>query len=112
MNQDGDNPATFVLISNLTAEGEQRLIAAPDRTFEVNQEIEEMGCRVVSQYALLGSFDFLTVIEAPDNETVALLVAALNSRGAMKVLAMPAFSVADFVGRIKSSPLLAKRPSR
>jgi len=100
-----------VLLSTLTAEGTQRLTATPDRTFEVNREIEELGCHVDAQYALLGPFDFLTVIAAPDNETVALVVAALNSRGAIRVQAMPAFAVADFVGRIKASPRLAKRPT-
>jgi uncharacterized protein with GYD domain len=104
--------STYVFLSNLTAEGTQRLTATPDRILEVNREIEELGCRVVTQYALLGQWDFLTVIEAPDNETVAVLMAALNSRGAISVKAMPAFAIADFVGRIKASSRLAKRPSR
>ena len=71
---------TYVLLSTLTTEGGQTLHAHPERMEQVNREISEFGCSVVSQYALLGAYDFLTVVEAPDNETVAHLSVDLGSR--------------------------------
>jgi uncharacterized protein with GYD domain len=105
----GTDSLTFVLLSTLTANGSQRLAAQPDRMYEVNQEIEELGCHVVGQYALIGPFDFITIVETPDVATAAVLSAVLNSRGAIRVLAMPALVNSDFVGHMKSSAGLAKR---
>jgi uncharacterized protein with GYD domain len=93
---------TYVLLSVLTPEGGQTLHAHPERMAEVNQEIEEFGCRVVSQYALLGAFDFLTVVEAPDNETIAHLSVDLGSRGTVKVTSLPAIPVDSLVEKLKS----------
>ena len=64
---------TYILLSTLTPEGRRTLHSDPDRLDEVNQEITDFGCEVVAQYAVLGSYDFITVIQAADNETVAHL---------------------------------------
>ena len=92
---------TYVLLSVLTPEGGHTLHAHPERMAEVNKEIEEFGCRVVSQYALLGAFDFLTVVEAPDNETIAHLSVDLGSRGTVKVTSLPAIPVDSLVEKLK-----------
>ena len=60
---------TYILCSSLTAEGGQTLHTTPDRMIEVNREIAEFGCKLVGQYATLGIYDFVTIIEAPDNES-------------------------------------------
>jgi GYD domain-containing protein len=62
---------TCILLSTLTPEGRRTLHSDPDRLDEVNQEIADFGCEVIGQYAVLGSCDFVTVIQAPDNESVA-----------------------------------------
>ncbi len=85
---------TYVLLSTLTPEGRQTLHKNPDRLEEVNKEIEELGCKVVSQYAVLGGYDFVTVLEAPDNETAAHLSVDLGSRGTVNITTMPAMSIA------------------
>ena len=108
----GAAPTTFVLLSTLTADGSQRLAAQPDRMYEVNQEIEELGCRVTLQYALIGPYDFVTIVETPDVATAAVLTAVLNSRGSIRVLAMPALVNSDFVGHMKSSARLARTRGR
>ena len=64
---------TYVLLSSLTPEGRETLHKNPERLTAVNDEIEKLGCRVITQYALMGPYDFLTIIEGPDNETVAHL---------------------------------------
>ncbi len=63
--------ATYVLLSTLTPEGRKTVKERPSRITEVNKEIEHYGAKVVSQFVVLGGYDFVTILEAPDNETVA-----------------------------------------
>jgi len=88
---------TYVLLSKLTSEGARSVWTHPRRVLEVNEEVEELGCRVVSQFATLGPYDFVTIVQAPDNETVLRLSAMLGSRGTIEILTMPATWVADFL---------------
>ena len=81
--------------------GRQTLHAHPERVAEVNKEIAEFGCRVLQQYARLGAYDFLTVVEAPDNATVAHLSVDLGSRGTVGISTFPALDVEDFVAKLK-----------
>jgi uncharacterized protein with GYD domain len=92
--------ATYVLLSSLTPEGGQTLHAHPERLAAVNEEIDGFGCRIVSQYALLGPYDFLTIVEAPDNETVAHLSVDLSSRGTVQITTLPAIPVDSFVKKL------------
>ena len=92
----------YVLLSTLTAEGGGSLHADPDRLIAVNDEITSFGCRVIDQYALLGTYDFLTIIEAPDNESVAHLSVDLGSRGTTKITTFPAISIGTLVEKLKA----------
>ena len=94
---------TYILCSSLTAEGGQTLHTTPDRMIEVNREITEFGCKLVGQYATLGIYDFVTIIEAPDNETIAHLSIDLSSRGTVKIMTLPAIPVSDLVGKLKET---------
>jgi uncharacterized protein with GYD domain len=87
----------YVLLSKLTPEGARTLWTQPRRVREVNEEVEEFGCRVVSQFATLGPYDFVTIIEAPDNNTVVRLSAQLGSRGTVQILSMPAVWAGDLL---------------
>jgi uncharacterized protein with GYD domain len=100
--------ATYVLLSALTPEGGQTLHANPERLAEVNQEISEFGCKVVSQYALLGPYDFLTIVEAPDNETIAHLSVDLGSRGTVKVTTLPAIPIDSLVDKLRGPQQMGK----
>jgi uncharacterized protein with GYD domain len=92
---------TFILLSTLTPEGRQTLHTNPDRLEEVNQEIVDFGCQVVLQYALLGPYDFISIIEAPDNETVAHLTLDLGSRGTVNIMALPAIAREQLRAKLK-----------
>jgi len=99
---------TYIMLSTLTAEGGQTLHANPERMGQVNAEVEKMGCRVTAQYATLGLYDFVTVIEAPDNETVAHLSVDLGSRGSMKAMTLPALSAEAFMARLMGPDQIGK----
>jgi uncharacterized protein with GYD domain len=89
---------TFLMLTNLTAEGVRTLKNNPGRINEVNSEVEQMGVKVISQYATLGQYDFVTVVEAPDEQTMAKVSVELGSRGTMTsqtLAAIPAENLAS-----------------
>ena len=94
---------SYILLTSLTPEGGQTLYANPERIAEVNREIGEFGCKVAAQYATLGLYDFVTVVEAPDNATIAHLSINLASRGTVKIMTLPALPVDELVGKLKAS---------
>ena len=88
---------TYIMISTLTAEGVQTVKNNPNRIKEVNRELEQIGAKVVAQYATLGQYDFVTIVEAPDEKTMAKVSVELGSRGTMTsqtLAAMPAEDLA------------------
>jgi uncharacterized protein with GYD domain len=91
----------FVVLSRLTAEGRKTLKSKPERLKEVNKEIEKMGAKVLKQYALLGKYDFLTILEAPDNETVAKVMVELGSRGSLDTTTLAAMNIDAFLKSLK-----------
>ncbi len=99
---------TYVLLSSLTPEGRESLHASPDRLSAVNEEIEKLGCKVLTQFALMGPYDFLTIIEAPDNETVAHLVIDLGARKTVNIMSSPAIEIADLVAKLSGAEHLAR----
>ena len=63
----------------------------------MNEDIAELGCKVVHQWATLGKFDFVNVVEAPDVATVAKVSVALGARGSTRIETLPALDVEDFL---------------
>ncbi len=76
---------TYLMLSRLTAKGVQTLNANPERLKEVNKDVEELGAKVLHQWACLGPYDFVNVVEAPDAETIARVSVQLGSRGSSKL---------------------------
>ena len=91
----------YVVLSKLTADGRKTLRSNPERLLEVNEEIDAMGAKVMRQYALLGKYDFLTILEAPDNETVAKIMVELGARGSLETVTFAAMNVDDFLTSLK-----------
>jgi uncharacterized protein with GYD domain len=90
----------YVMLSNLTAQGVQTLKANPHRLREVNRDIEELGARVLHQWATLGEFDFVNVVEAPDIATVAKISIALGARGSTRIETLPALEIGELVSAL------------
>ena len=90
----------YILLSTLTPEGSQTLRNYPERLEEVNSELTELGCTVIGQYATLGNYDFVTIVEAPDNETVAHLSIDLSSRGTVRIITLPAIPTSQLRDRL------------
>ena len=96
--------ATFILLSTLTDEGSQTIKEHPDRIRAVNQELDRMGVHVISQWAVLGPYDFVNVVEAPDNLTIARVSALLASRGSVRIMTLPAIPIDEFIEGLRPRP--------
>jgi len=92
--------ATYVILSMLTDEGRKKIKKNPGRIMEVNRELEKMGVKVKEQFAVLGPYDFVNIVEAPDNETVMKMSAELASRGSVRLNTLVAMPVEDFVKQL------------
>lgn len=92
----------YILLSRLTSEGRKTVRENPGRIQEVNKEIEKLGAKVLSQYATLGPYDFVNVVDAPDNKTVVKVSVELSSRGTVEITTLPTITLNDFVGAVKS----------
>ncbi|GBC85764.1 hypothetical protein HRbin11_02215 [bacterium HR11] len=93
--------ATYILLSTLTDEGRRTLRERPERIQEVNREVEALGAKVIGQYAVLGPYDFVNIVEAPDNETVARISVELGARGTVQIMSLPAIPVDAFIAGLK-----------
>lgn len=87
----------YVMLSTLGPQGSATLRENPERLREVNSDVESMGVKILHQYALLGQWDFLNVIEAPDETTVARVATFLSARGTLKTQTLTAIDVDDFI---------------
>ncbi|MGD0281296.1 MAG: GYD domain-containing protein [Dissulfurispiraceae bacterium] len=92
---------SYIILSKLTDEGRRTLKEKPQRVLEVNKEVDAMGIKVKEQYAVLGPYDFVSVVEAPDNNTIMKMSVELGSRGSVQLLTLPAIEVNDFVKIMK-----------
>jgi uncharacterized protein with GYD domain len=87
----------YILLSKLSTQGVQTLKSNPDRLREVNKDVEELGARIVHQWATLGAFDFVNVVEAPDTQTIARVSIALGARGSTRIETLPALTIDELL---------------
>ena len=91
---------TFVMLTNLTSEGVQTLKNNPSRIQEVNKEVEQLGVTVKEQWATLGQYDFITIVEAPDEKTMAKVSLELGSRGTAHYESLAAIPIDQFIDSV------------
>lgn len=91
----------YILLSKLTSEGRKTIKEKPDRIKEVNKEIEAFGAKVLQQYSVLGPYDFVNVVEAPNNEAINSVSIELGSRGTVEIMSMPAMPIDAFISMVK-----------
>ena len=91
---------TYIMLSTLTPEGVQTVKTNPSRIREVNREVEQLGATVTAQWATLGRFDFINVVEAPDDKTMSRVSLELGSRGTARYETLSAIPVNDFIASL------------
>lgn len=93
--------ATYIMLSTLTDEGRKTVKMRPERIKEVNREIEKMGVTIKAQYAVLGPYDFVNIVEAPDNETISKVSIELGSRGTIQLITLSAIPIETFEEKLR-----------
>ncbi len=84
--------AIYVMLTRLTDEGRKTIKSNPQRIKEVNKEVEAMGVKVLAQYAVLGPYDFVNILEAPDNRTISKVSVEIGARGTLQIMTMAAMT--------------------
>jgi uncharacterized protein with GYD domain len=93
--------ARYIIISTLTDDDAKTLKANAGRIKEVNAELKDMGINVLEQYAVLGNFDFLTIVEANDETTMTKAIVEIASRGSIKTATYSAIPIDEFIKSLK-----------
>ena len=91
---------TYIMLSTLTPEGVQTVKNNPTRIKEVNRELEQLGASVKAQWATLGQYDFVNVVEAPDEKTMARVSLELGSRGTARYESLAAIPIDEFIAAL------------
>ena len=92
--------AIYVMLTTLTDEGRKTIKESPARIKEVNQEVEAMGVKILAQYALLGQYDFVNILEAPDNKAIAKVALELSARGTLHTMTLAAMTLDEFIASL------------
>ena len=93
--------SVYLMLTTLTDAGRKALQDDPEILKEINKEVEFMGVKILTQYALLGQYDFVNIIDAPNNEAVAKLAIRLSAKGTTQTLTLAAISVDDLISTLK-----------
>lgn len=88
---------TYIMYSKLTPEGVRTIKENPQRILEVNEEVGNLGITVTQQYASLGQYHFITIVDAPDEKAIARAAIELGSRGTAQYEIVPAMSVEKLI---------------
>lgn len=94
--------AIYLMFTTLTSEGRKTLRERPERIKEVNREVEKMGVKILHQYAILGPYDFVNILDAPNNEVISKVAVELGSRGTVQTMTLTALPVDEFIQALKS----------
>ena len=92
--------ATYVMLTTLTEQGRKAIKENPRRIKEVNKEVEAMGVKILVQYALLGPYDFVNILEAKDNKAISKVAVELGARGTLQTLTMAAMTLDELIGNL------------
>ncbi len=93
--------SVYLMLTSLTDRGRDAIQEDPERIREINKEVALMGVKILDQYALLGQYDFVNIIEAPSNEAVAKLAIRLSAKGTMQTLTLAAISIDNLIDALK-----------
>jgi len=93
--------SVYLMLTTLTDAGRKAIQEDPERLREINKEVEYMGVKILNQYALLGQYDFVNILEAPSNETVAKLAIRMSAKGTTQTLTLAAITLDDLINTLK-----------
>jgi len=93
--------SVYLMLTTLTDAGRKAMQEDPETLRELNKEVEFMGVKILDQYALLGQYDFVNILEAPSNEVIAKLAIRLSARGTTQTMTLAAITLDDLIAALK-----------
>lgn len=93
--------SVYLMLTTLTDNGREAVQEDPEKLREINKEVEYMGVKILSQYALLGQYDFVNIVEAPSNEAMAKLAIRLSVKGTFQTLTLAAITIESLIAALK-----------
>ena len=90
----------YMMLSKLTHEGRKTIKKHPERIWGVDEEMRKMNVKVLDQYALLGRYDFLSILEAPDNDTIEKVSIEFGARGTVEIMSLPIHAVDEYIDKM------------
>jgi 1-acyl-sn-glycerol-3-phosphate acyltransferase len=102
----------YVVVTKLTTAGAKALVSDPGRVAAVSAEVERLGAKITRQYRVVGPYDFITFVEAPDNETAALIAIEIGSLGTVKLQVYPAIAFSRFKKLLEKEEPYRTEPHR
>ena len=93
--------SVYLMLTTLTDKGRDAIQEDPENLREINREVEHMGVKILSQYALLGQYDFVNILEAPNNEAIAKLAIRLSAKGTTQTVTLAALTLEDLIDTLK-----------
>jgi uncharacterized protein with GYD domain len=100
--------AFYVMLTKLTSEGRRTLMKNPGRIWEVNREVEAMGAKILAQYATLGPYDYVNILQAANNNVIARVASELAARGTLEPMTMAATTIEDLVKELEMANAMRK----
>jgi uncharacterized protein with GYD domain len=100
--------AFYVMLTKLTCEGRRTLMKNPGRIWEVNREVESMGAKILAQYATLGPYDYVNILQAANNNVIARVASELAARGTLEPMTMAATTIEDLVKELEMANAMRK----
>lgn len=97
--------SVYLMLTTLTDAGRKSLQEDPEVLKDLNKEVEYLGVKVLCQYALLGQYDFVSILEAPSNEVIAKLAIRLSAHGTTQTLTMAAITLDNLIAALKEKAL-------
>ena len=91
------------MLTNLTTWGRKSVKERPERIKEVNKEVEAMGVRIIGQYAVLGPYDFVNILDAPDDAAISRVAVELGARGTLETMTMSAITLNEFIANLNKN---------
>ena len=99
----------YIMLTKLTSDGRKTIMRNPGRIWEVNHEVEAMGAKIIAQYAVLGQYDFVNIMEAPNNNVIARVASELGARGTLEPLTLAATTIEDLVKELEMANAMRKK---
>ena len=94
--------ATFIRLVSMTEQGVKNILKFSEQVAEAKKILEANNARFIEVYATLGRYDFVAIIDAPDEKAIAKVSALIASQGNFRAETLPAVPLEEFTKAIET----------